>query len=68
VRRVWEKVKDDRLASAVAREIGVSPVGPPPHRSASHISRDRLPDALELPSQHGSTSASPMPQNSPSGN
>jgi len=68
VRRVWEKPKDDRLASAVAREIGVSPPGPLPHRRPSHTTLDRLSDALELPPQRASTSTSPMPENSPSSN
>ena len=66
VRRVWEKLQNDRLASAVAREIGVSPPGRLPHRSPSHTGRDRLPHAGELPPQHAS--ASPMPENSPSNN
>ena len=68
VRRVWEKVKDDRLASAVAYEIGVIRPGAQPYRPPSYAGRDRLPDARELPPQRASTSASPMPENSPSNN
>jgi hypothetical protein len=66
--RVWEKLKDDRLASAVAREIGVSATDRLPRRSPFRTGRNRLPDVPELPPQRAATSVLPMSENSPSSN
>ena len=51
VRRVWGKLRDDRLASAVAREIAIKPTGLPAQQLVARDMLDGLPDALEVPLQ-----------------
>jgi acyl homoserine lactone synthase len=48
VRRVWAKLRDDRLAAAVAREIAMKPSDLPAQQLVSRDMPDGLPDGLEL--------------------
>jgi N-acyl-L-homoserine lactone synthetase len=51
VRRIWGKLRDDRLASAVAREIAMKSSRSPAQQLVSRDLPDGLPNALELPPQ-----------------
>jgi N-acyl-L-homoserine lactone synthetase len=66
VQRVWAKLRDDRLAAAVAREIAVKPSNLPAQQLVSRDLPDELPDALELPLQRTASRPQQTSQNNPS--
>jgi hypothetical protein len=63
---VWAKLRDDRLAAAVAREIAVKPSNLPAQQLVSRDLPDELPDALELPLQRTASRPQQTSQNNPS--
>ncbi len=66
VQRVWAKLRDDRLAAAVAREIAVKPSNLPAQQLVSRDLPDELHDALELPPQKTASRRQQTSQSNPS--
>jgi acyl homoserine lactone synthase len=66
VRRVWAKLRDDRLASAIAREIAMKPSDLPAQQLVSRDVLDGMADALELPPQKTASRSHRMSESNPS--